>query len=473
MSDHERLTILQARVALGDPHVCSDARDRLNILAAIYEPLVARGAGGEFAPCLAHTWSLDPDARTWRFVLREEVRFHNGATLHAEDVVASLARVCDPDLGGELGTQGVYRSYLGGAEIAALDARTVRIVTDRPMADLLDLLAEMPIVPRSALAGLPEQAVGSGPYRVEAVAGGRIEMAAFDDYWGGKPTSSRLTWMQETDAAARLAAVESGAADLGVAVPGAAASASKMGVTAPGYLCVIVMCAADRGPCADRRVRQALNYAADVPALIAALRGGAAVPASGPLTMLHAGYDPACAPYPHDPALARALLAEAGYPVGVALTIDVPATLPDEAPALAAMLREQYAAAGIDLTVRIHHDRPAYADMVRAKQYGDLCCFDSSPFSTYRVLREKIHSGVRGPWWQGYANPEVDTLIDGAAATADDARRHAIYRQAYRIIHDDAPWVFLYNPDLAWAVGSRLAGWRPAADGIVRFVSPS
>jgi peptide/nickel transport system substrate-binding protein len=107
--------------------------------------------------------------------------------------------------------------------------------------------------------------------------------------------------------------------------------------------------------------------------------------------------------------------------------------------------------------------------MVRAKQIGDGCCFDSSPLSTYRVLREKLHSRVEGPWWQGYANSEVDTLIDMAATTVDDADRQAIYRRAYRLIRDDAPWIFLYSPLLVDGAGPRLTGWQPGINGLARF----
>lgn len=116
----------------------------------------------------------------------------------------------------------------------------------------------------------------------------------------------------------------------------------------------------------------------------------------------------------------------------------------------------------------VHRDRPAYADMVRAKQIGDLCCFDSSPLSTFRILREKIHSGIKGPWWEGYTNHEVDALIEKAQRTVDQSERQSIYRTAHRMIRNDAPWVFLYRPEVYWAVGQGTV-WEPSWDGIVRI----
>jgi peptide/nickel transport system substrate-binding protein len=167
------------------------------------------------------------------------------------------------------------------------------------------------------------------------------------------------------------------------------------------------------------------------------------------------------------------LLAEAGYPAGIDITVDIPTAMPDEARDLARCLVEQGAEAGIRVTVREHADRVAYAYMVRDKRIGDLCLFDSSPPSTYRVLREKFHSGVRGPWWQGYANAEVDRLIDEARGMVVAEDRTRLYRRAFNLIREDAPWLFLYAPHAAWGVSDRFAAtfpdWRPGDDGIIRF----
>lgn len=172
--------------------------------------------------------------------------------------------------------------------------------------------------------------------------------------------------------------------------------------------------------------------------------------------------------YPHDPVRARSLLAEAGYESGMDLVLDIPATLPDEAPRLAKQMARQYERVGIRTEIKEFSDRPAYAEMVRAKQVHDACCFDSSPLSTYRVLREKFHSVGRGPWWQGYTDPSVDGLIDCAQATVDLNIRRDLYRRAYATISESAPWIFLYNPTLMWGIGPKLGGWTPQLDGLIR-----
>ena len=93
--------------------------------------------------------------------------------------------------------------------------------------------------------------------------------------------------------------------------------------------------------------------------------------------------------------------------------------------------------------------------------------FRRSPLSTFRVLREKFHSGLTGPWWQGYSNLQVDELFNRAQSTPSRQRRQELYGRAYRIIYDDALWLFLYSPIFLWAVGSRAHGWRPGIGGVV------
>lgn len=470
----EKLTVLQSYVQLGDPHLWSDARNRLSIRFAIYESLVGYGERGLYRPALAQSWTLEDDAQTWIFNLRTDVIFHNGDRLKAQDVVATLERARDPEMAGELGTRGLCQSYLEGATIEALGEYTMRVVTPEAMADLLDLLVEIPIVPQSALADLPNVAVGSGPYHLVEVSDDCIVMEAFEEYWGGQPPVKRVYWRAEPDVQRRVEALLAGEADLITELTPKdrrTIEATKQArvVALESSVCTVFMCNVRSGVCADRRVRQALNYALDVPVIIERMMDGAALPLNGPLTPMHFGYDPSAPPYPYDPDKARALLAEAGYSDGLRLVLDIPTVLPDEAPRLAQCMAEQYALVGITAEIREFTDRPGYADMVRAKQIDDACCFDSSPLSTYRVMREKFHSGIRGPWWQGYTNPEVDALINQAQATADNTRRRDLYRRAYRMIRDDAPWIFLYNSISLWGVGPRARGWTVGVDGLVRL----
>ncbi len=474
MQQPDSLTILQSSVALPDPHILSDAREGLNLLAAVYDSLIRYTGPEEFGPALAEAWELAPDARTWTFHLRTGVRFHNGEALTAADVVASIERARSPQLGGSYGTDGVFRSYVAAATVTAIDDRTIRIATDEPSAYLLDLLVYLPIAPRGTLDQLPARHIGSGPFRIINATPQAVTMEAFAQSWHGAPQAQRLTWLREPDHERRIARLLAGEADLATKVTPEGlrtlhGSSAARAMTAPNATCIIFLCNLHSGVCTDRRVRQALNHALDVPRMIAELFDGEAALLHGPFTALHRAYDPSSQPYTYDPDRARQLLAEAGYPAGLTITVDIPTTMPDEARALARYMVEQYPLAGIQVTIREHTDRVAYAYMVRDKQIGDLCLFDSSPQSTYRVLREKLHSGVAGPWWQGYANAEVDRLTDESRSTVDEQARTRLFQHAFTITRDDAPWVYLYAPHAAWAVGPRLAEWQPDNDGIIRF----
>lgn len=460
-----RLTIAQPAARVVDPHITSDRRAQLGIRFAVYDALVARDATGAFVPALASAWTVEPDARTWTFTIRRDVGFHSGEQLRAGHVVASVERVLGPGIGGELGTAGVIQSYLAGSEITATDEHTVRMVTPAPMADLLDLLVDLPIV-SSALEG-------TGPYVVELTREGEVRMRAFSECWRGAPGAERLVWVAIPDDDARLAALEAGEVDLVTDVPARLAERARAVATvweSPSPTCVAFLCNCFNGPCTDPRVRRALNLAIDKAAIIRDIALGDGAPINGPLTELHLAHDPATPVFPFNPAAARTLLAESGYADGLELTVDVPTSLPEEAPALGHALAAAWSAIGVRTSVREHTDREGYAHMVREKRIGDAACFDSSPLSSFRVLREKLHSGVAGPWWQGYANPAVDELLDAAAGTPDPAARQSIYRQAYRLIHDDAPWVFLYRPVYRWA-GKGDLPWRPSPAGWVEVLS--
>ena len=469
-----KATVVQSSVSIGDPHICSDSVNRLSITFNVYDALVRRDDAGYYHPSLAESWSVDESVRSWMFKLRSGVKFHNGDILHASDVVETLGRVLDPSIGGAFGTQGVYSSYLGDAKISAVDDLKVQIVTGEPMADLLDLIVAMPISPESCLDRLPGEYVGSGPYLIAEQGKGRTMLEAHEEYWGSPPEIGEINWIAERSPAKRVDLLLEGGADIacGIGLQGkdtVNASAESEVATLESGLCIIYMCNAQKGPCSDRRVRQALNYALDMDEIIQEIKKGAATPLNGYLTPHHFGYNPDTPAYPYDPDKAKSLLAEAGYSDDLRLVVDIPSVMPNEAPMLSQLMAEQYQKVGVSMEVVEHSDSAAYADMVKAKEMGDACCFDSSPRSTFRVLREKLHSGLRGPWWQGYTNREVDELIEKAQATISDTERKGIYRKVYSMVRDDAPWLFLYRPTSYWGVGPNMKGWKPKSDGTINF----
>ena len=96
-----------------------------------------------------------------------------------------------------------------------------------------------------------------------------------------------------------------------------------------------------------------------------------------------------------------------------------------------------------------------------------MCVFDSSPLSTFRVLAEKIDARVAGSWWLGFHNEAVEKLLDAGRRTSDGPARETIYRQAYRHLQDDPPWLYLYNPLRVVGVAGSHPDWRTRPDGVL------
>jgi peptide/nickel transport system substrate-binding protein len=469
----KHLSVIQPSAELINPHLWTDSRSYLGIRSSIFEALVKRDPQGGYLPSLATQWHIDPDARTWTFKIRQGVSFHNGAILTAEDVKASLEHACSPDIPGSYGTDALLNTYLGSAEIKVIDRETVRLITPEPMADLLDLLVHTMIVPADVLTRTGvSTSVGSGPYRMELASTGQVTVAGFEKYWNGSPAINKITFKGVPTIDQRLEAFCSGSADMITYIP--PVYRDRIEKVIPGSfhelkipLCIILIFNLLSPKCQDVRVRQALNYGVNVDELIRNVMGGHAVRLNGPLSPQHSGCNAATTPYAYDPGHARQLLHEAGFPQGIELAFDVPTRSPDESPELARHLEGQYQQIGVNLRKTVHEDRPAYAYMVKEKRFEDVCIFDSSPGSTYRVLREKINSKIAGPWWAGYNNSKVDLLMEKAWKTIDSDERTRIYRQISAIVYEDAPWVFLYNPTDGVALRPELKGLKSGVEGLL------
>jgi peptide/nickel transport system substrate-binding protein len=460
-------TIVQARVRRVDPHDCTDDPDALAVLEAMHDALVRRGPDGRWRPALAESWTVSEDARDWTFRLRAGVRFHDGAAMDAEAAARSVARMARPDRGATLGAPGVWTQYLAGARIAAVDRLTLRVTTERPVADLLDILGSGYVLSPQSDDDAP---VGCGAYAVESeAADDHLLVRAVAGHYAGPPANPALRWRRLTSAAERAEALQAGeaavATGLNVSDLRAASAITRVDHLSP--TAIIYLFNAARGPLADRRVRRALHLAIDRRALVADVLAGAGTPLAGFVSPVHFGADPGAGGSDRNPAEARRLLVEAGHGGGLTLDVDCPTRLPDEAQALTAAVAAQLAPLGVTLAMHRHEDRTAYAHGIRLKRIHDLCVFDSSPMSTFRVLYEKIDSRVAGSWWQGYRNAEVEALVDRARATVDEAAREALYRRCYGLLRQDPPWLYLYNHTRTAAIAGSHPGWRMRADGVL------
>ena len=468
------LTILQSRLGMEEPHNCTDAKEQLSLFTAFFDGLVGYDPQMAYVPSLAASWHASDDARTWTFTLRPDAVFHNGRAVDAEAVAYSLKRMARPDMGVTLGAPGVYNQYLAGMGLQIIDRTSIRLSLREPIADLLDILVTGYILPPEDVErlgdGFRSEPVGSGPFAfADYQKGVRVRATKNPSYFLKPADYDRIEWRLVSDPSERLRMIREGAAHIASGPP-FAADLDEQGVRyvrSCGSTVYILIFNAQSGPLADHRVRLALNLGIDRRALVNAVLNGAGYPLKGFIGPAHFGYDAQAPPIDCDRMRARSLLREAGFGGGLSLTLDSPTSLPNEAVRLSEALQDQLARIDVDIDIVYTEDRELYANKVRRKEIHDMCVFDSSPLSTFRVLKEKVDARFKGSWWQGYHNEVVEKLLDTAQATTDTARREALYRQCFRELNQDPPWLYLYNAMHVTCLSASLSGWRAPAHGVI------
>ena len=304
----------------------------------MFESLADLDADGRLVPRLAESWRR-VDANVWEFKLRRNVKFHDGSTLAAEDVVYALGRPAT--LTASPATLNGFLKDISKAE--AVDANTVRFTTSTPLAVLPNYLAMVPIVSKKVTQGLkPEDfetgkgMVGTGPYRfVKFLRSDRIEMTRNDGYWGAKPAFEKVTIRIMPNNPARTAALLSGEVDAIAAVPAADLARIRQNQNFTFYskplarhtfwtlnqASDLLPTATDHSdkaltanPFKDVRVRRAFSKAIDREAIGSRVMEGLGVPTQNPVPSTMFGYNPDLAPEKLDVDGAKKLMAEAGYP---------------------------------------------------------------------------------------------------------------------------------------------------------------
>jgi peptide/nickel transport system substrate-binding protein len=220
------------------------------------------------------------------------------------------------------------------------------------------------------------------------------------------------------------------------------------------------------GPLADRRVRQAMNYAVDKEKIIRGLYGGAARPLTGPWATLNEGYDSSAQPpYAYNPDRAKQLLAEAGQASGFKLTLITPngRYLNDRqvAEAAAGDLRR----VGIQMEVNPLEWGAVIKELQEKR--ADAFLLMQNNADTYQIVSTCFSAKIKGLPWQNYSNPRVDALIEQVAQEMNGRERIARYREMGKLVAEDAPWLFLHQQDDAYGIRDRMVGWKPKGDQII------
>jgi len=443
---------------------------RAAVGVSIFDSLVGRAADNRIAPQLAESWRLLDDL-TWQFKLRKGVVFHNGEPFNAEAVRFTIERVLDPN------QKSPNRANIAEiAKVEVLDDFTVNVVTRQPYAALLNRLIDFPIMPpkytaEKGNAAVALRPVGTGPFRfVELVKDDHLVVEAFDRHWRGAPKIRRIVFKPIPEPFTRAAALRNNEVDLVTTLPPNLAReldrvAGIRVHRVPSTWIIYLGLNAFKKPLSDVRVRQALNYATDVDAIIKNVLDGNGRRLEGPLTPQMFGFDASIRGYSHDPAKARRLLAEAGYPDGLEITLEAPAGRYQGDKEIAEALGGQWAKAGFKPRVQVA-EWGAYFKRYLSKQFQDAYLLGlGGPMQDGDELYNLVSSKGRGLY---YKNEKVDLLFDQGRSTMDPAKRRKVYSELARVMVEDATWVYLMQQVDIYASRDRL-GWTPRPDQWMLF----
>jgi peptide/nickel transport system substrate-binding protein len=445
---------------------------RSQVGVSVFDSLVGRDADGKIVGELAESWR-GLDDRTWQLKLRRGVTFHNGEPFNAEAVRFTFQRVLNPE------QKSPNRATVSEVErVDVVDDLTVNLVLRAPYAPFLARLIDFPMVPPKYTAekgnqGLALRPVGTGPFRfVELVKDDHMIVEAFDKHWRGPPRIKRIVFKPIPEPFTRAAALRNGEVDLITTVPPTLATeldkvAGVRVQRVPSTWQIYLGLNAFKKPLSDVRVRQALNYATDVDAIIKNVMDGNGRRLEGPFTPNVFGFDASVKGYAPDPARARRLLAEAGYPDGVEVTLDAPAGRYQGDKEIGEALGGQWQKAGFRPKVQVA-EWGAYFKKYLGKQMQDAYLLGlGGPMQDADELYNLVSSKGRGLY---YKNERVDELFDQGRATTDPARRRKVYADLARAMVEDATWVFLMQQVDIYATRDRLV-WTPRPDQWLLFHS--
>ncbi|MGH7588958.1 MAG: ABC transporter substrate-binding protein [Gemmatimonadota bacterium] len=445
---------------------------------------LAQYEGDGIAPNLAERWEVSEDGRVYTFHLRDDVAFHNGRKLVAEDVRYSFERALEPASQSPL--TWVFDFIEGASEMASgeadelrgveiLDPHTVRITLRQPYAPFLSLLA-MPaahVVPREEIekkgAGFSEAPIGTGPWVFESWAHDDVlRLTANPRYHGGRPETDGMEIRIIPETTTVIAELESGNIDWADLNEFPKPEYERFVQssdwepyvhTRPALVTYYLALNNSKEKFADPRVRQALNYAVDVATIAKAIYPGEMIVSHGPIPPGLPGYREDGDPYGHDPARARELLAEAN---ALDLTFDVYF----RSLALNQRFLEAVQANLADVGVTMNLQQRDWTAVRQAMQQGELDAYLANWYADYpdaeNFLYPLFYSGMAGAGGNAafYSSADVDSLILQARRTLDDDTRIAMYARADSLIQADAPWIFTVHPVDADIVQPWIEGYE-------------
>ncbi|SDJ03950.1 glutathione ABC transporter substrate-binding protein [Natribacillus halophilus] len=451
-----------------DPHGSNDTSST-HIRSNLYDKLVDYDENMELEPDLAEDYEQIDD-NTWEFNLKEDVTFHDGEPFDADDVVATLERVIDPDFASEKAF--LYEMI---EEIEAVDEHTVQITTEYPFAPLDAHLAHDGGGMMSAAAieedenderNLDTEPVGTGPFELENWdQGNEVVLTRNDDYHGGEIALDSATYTVVDEQLTRIGMLENNEAHVADDIePSQMDQLEEMeGVDVSSVESLrldYVGMNNEEEPFDDPDVRRAINMAVDKETIIEGVYEGYGEEAIGALNPLVFGYSEDIEPVDYDVDEAESLMDDAGYEDGFETTLLVE-DVDQVNLQIAEILQQQLAEIGVDMSIE-QQEWGALLDATAEGSYemvmlGWTTVTGDADYAMYPLFHSDSHGAPGNRTF--YDNEEVDELLDAGRETADDDERIEIYSEAQQIINDEATVVPLVHDDFRAGVHESVEGF--------------
>lgn len=447
-------------------------RDRVSegVVRNIFDGLVTRDEKGEVVPLIAERWE-NSSPTEWIFYLRDDVKFHDGTQLTADDVVFTFERIITPGAiaGNTSPRQGLVGPLIG---IEKLDDYSVRFIFESPYPIFLKMLPHQQIVPKAYIEKVGDEEfannpIGAGPFKfVEAKLDERIIVERFDDYYGDVAKIKKLAFDVIPENSSRVAALQAGEVQRIHAITASLAEELKKNdniqvKSVNGTRVAMMEMNVNIAPFDDIRVRQAMNHAIDMEKIVSSIFGDYAERLAG--TMLPGSFaeNTDLVPYEYDIEKAKSLLAEAGYADGFSVTIDTGDEHKEVAEAVASELRKL----NIDAKTRIW-DMGVLKDLLlNGERQMSVSDWGNGSMDPFDLLNPKLKTKDRGNYSQ-YSNARVDELLSLGETEIDEKVRAEYYKEAQQIIYDEAPWIFGYAVKEIEASVANLENWEVYPDGM-------
>ena len=460
-------------------------RTSQTIIRNMYDGLVTRDPNMNVVPQAAESWK-QIDSTTYEVTLQKGITFHDGSAMSSVDVQYTFDRLTKE---GAIGGQTSPRKSLVGPvkEVQIVDGRTVRFILSNPWPQFMAFMTLHEIVSKKfaekvGADGMSTSVMGAGPFKLAKWRkGDSVIMERYDGYYGGsqdlKPVGKAcvetVIFKTIPENASRVAALLAGDVHIINDLPAHSLKQVENNpgtrvMTVNGTRSTFIALNNQKKPFNDVRVRRAVAHALDRQLIVDKILNGKASLINGILGPDAFGKNKSLPAYKFDIAKSKALLAEAGYPNGLDVTLDATGKDKDTAQAIASLLTK----AGIRTKVAVGESSTLTSRFrtkgkpIDGQMY--LTSWGNGSLDPVGIFVPTHRTNDRGNS-SGYANPAVDKLLDAANTETDRAKRAAMYSEAEAIVNKDLPKLYLWVAQDLYGVSNKLSGWQPSSDGRINL----